>query len=153
MKILKTIIIGLMSLSLVACSNNTATTTTTPTPTPTPTSETRIIEVKASFEATIDDIIVNKDTNEKTLAIVSQFQSPSFFVDLAGIDLSEVNIGDRYLFKTNKMRVETTLDEDEIKLFDDPVIYLEFFDLKVTSIEPSTNTGFTSNDLEVEFLN
>ena len=99
--------------------------------------------VSASFTGTIDDLLVDKNTNEKTLALVSFFQSGQELIDLSVIDQSEIEIGKTYKFTTDEKMIDMIFDEEELSYLDSPGVYLEVFGLKVIDITEHESNGLS----------
>ena len=99
--------------------------------------------VSASFIGTIDDLLVDKNTNEKTLALVSFFQSGQELIDLSAIDQSEIEVGKTYKFTTDEKMIDMIFDEEELSYLDSPGVYLEVFGLKVIDITEHESNGLS----------
>lgn len=99
--------------------------------------------VSASFTGTIDDLLVDKNTNEKTLALVSFFQSGQELIDLSAIDQSEIEVGKTYIFTTDEKMIDMIFDEEELSYLDSPGVYLEVFGLKVIDITEHESAGLS----------
>ena len=99
--------------------------------------------VSASFTGTIDDLLVDKNTNEKTLALVSFFQSGQELIDLPVIDQSEIEVGKTYKFTTDEKMIDMIFDEEELSYLDSPGVYLEVFGLKVIDITEHESNGLS----------
>ena len=112
----------------------------------------KFIDVSGTFVATIDELLINKDTNEETLALVSFFQSGQALIDLSNVDLSDVKLGERYIFTTDEKTMETTFDEDDIDELQSPTVYLEVFGLRVIDITLDESVTMPEvSGLEIEF--
>ena len=99
--------------------------------------------VSASFTGTIDDLLVDKNTNEKTLALVSFFQSGQELIDLSAIDQSEIEVGKTYKFTTDEKMIDMIFDEEELSYLDSSGVYLEVFGLKVIDITEHESNGLS----------
>lgn len=107
------------------------------------TDEKNYANVSASFTGTIDDLLVDKNTNEKTLALVSFFQSGQELIDLSAIDQSEIEVGKTYIFTTDEKMIDMIFDEEELSYLDSPGVYLEVFGLKVIDITENESDGLS----------
>ena len=108
--------------------------------------------VSASFTGTIDDLLVDKNTNEKTLALVSFFQSGQELIDLSAIDQSEIEVGKTYKFTTDEKMIDMIFDEEELSYLDSPGVYLEVFGLKVIDITEHESNGLSdTQELVIEY--
>ena len=108
--------------------------------------------VSASFTGTIDGLLVDKNTNEKTLALVSFFQSGQELIDLSVIDQSEIEIGKTYKFTTDEKMIDMIFDEEELSYLDSPGVYLEVFGLKVIDITEHESNGLSDTQgLVIEY--
>ena len=105
--------------------------------------EKNYVNVSASFTGTIDDLLVDKNTNEKTLALVSFFQSGQELIDLSAIDQSEIEVGKTYKFTTDEKMIDMIFDEEELSYLDSPGVYLEVFGLKVIDITEHESNGLS----------
>lgn len=107
------------------------------------TDEKNYANVSASFTGTIDDLLVDKNTNEKTLALVSFFQSGQELIDLSAIDQSEIKVGKTYIFTTDEKMIDMIFDEEELSYLDSPGVYLEVFGLKVIDITENESASLS----------